>query len=75
MYQILNCVISRPKDAHVARELEEAQQWLMEHFDTVMEKIDCNRMRGADHLFAAVVSWAVIVHTGLKGKGPRQIGK
>lgn len=45
----------------VAQELEEAQQWLMEHFDTVMEKIDCNRMRGADHLFAAVVSWVISV--------------
>ena len=29
----------------------------MEHFDTVMQKIDRNEMRMADHLFAAVVSW------------------
>lgn len=45
------------KDA--ARELEDAQRWLMEHFDTVMKKIDRNEMRAADHLFAAVVSWVV----------------
>lgn len=43
------------KDA--ALDLEEAQHWLMEHFDTVMQKIDRNEMRMADHLFAAVVSW------------------
>lgn len=47
------------KDAHL--ELEEAQQWLMEHFDTVKEKIVRNQMRAADHLFAAVVSWVVSV--------------
>lgn len=43
------------------RELEEAQHWLMEHFDAVKEKIDRNEMRTTDHLFAAVVSWVVSV--------------
>ena len=52
------------------KKVEEAQQWLMEHFDTVMDKIDRNEMRTADHLFAAVVSWVVSVRragqTGLE---------
>lgn len=47
------------KDA--ALELEEAQRWLMEHFDTVREKIVRNQMRATDHLFVAVVSWVVSV--------------
>lgn len=47
------------KDA--ALELTQAHQWLMNHFDTVKEKIVHNQRRKTDHLFAAVVSWVCSV--------------